>query len=62
MLDVITNALTKKNIPLIIEEISAESHDLVVLPEENVQSILDLSEELEDALIKALADFLREVE
>lgn len=61
LMDVITKALAKKNIPLTIEEISVESCDLVLLPEENVQSILNLPQELEDALIKALADFLREV-
>ena len=61
-MDVIRNALAKKKIPLTIEEISVESFDLVVLPDENAQSILDLPEELEDALIKALADFLREME
>lgn len=59
--DVIANALTKKNIPLAIEEISVESFDFVVLPDENVQSLLNLPEELENALMKALADFLREV-
>lgn len=62
LMDVIRNALAKKKIPLTIEEISVESFDLVVLPDENAQSILDLPEELEDALIKALADFLREME
>lgn len=61
LMDVIANALTKKNIPLAVEEISVESCDLVVLPDEDAQSLLDLPEELEDALIKALADFLREV-
>ena len=61
-MDVIANALTKKNIPLAVEEISVESFDLVVLPDENAQSFPDLPEELEDALIKALADFLREME
>ena len=60
LMDVIANALTKKNIPLAVEEISVESCDLVVLPDENAQNLLDLPEELEDALIKALADFLRE--
>lgn len=62
LMDVIRNALAKKKIPLTIEEISAESFDLVVLPDENAQNLLDLPEELEDALIKALADFLREME
>lgn len=61
LMDIIRNALAKKKIPLTIEEISVESFDLVVLPDENAQSILDLPEELEDALIKALADFLREM-
>lgn len=61
LMDVITKALTKKNIPMTIEEISVVSFDLAVLPEEKGQSILDLPEELEDSLIKALADFLREV-
>ncbi len=61
LMDVITNALTKKNIPLAVEEINVESFDLVVLPDENAQNLLDLPEELEDALIKALADFLREM-
>lgn len=61
LMDVIANALTKKNIPLTIEEISVENFDLAVLPDENAQSLLNLPEELEGALIKALADFLREV-
>ena len=61
LMDVIANALTKKNIPLAVEEISVESFDLVVIPDENAQNLLDLPEELEDALIKALADFLREI-
>lgn len=61
LMDVITKALTKKNIPLTIEEISVENFDLAVLPDENAQSLLNLPEELEGALIKALADFLREV-
>lgn len=62
LMGVITKALVKKKIPLTIEEISVESFDLVVLPDENAQNLLDLPEELEDALIKALADFLREME
>lgn len=62
LMDVIANALAKKKIPLTVEEINVESFDLAVLPDENAQSILDLPEELEDALIKALADFLREME
>lgn len=61
LMDVIRNALAKKKIPLTVEEISVESFDLVVLPDENAQNLLDLPEELEDALIKALADFLREM-
>lgn len=61
LMNVIRNALAKKKIPLTIEEISVERFDLVVLPDENAQNLLDLPEELEDALIKALADFLREV-
>ena len=61
LMDVIANALTKKNIPLAVEEISVESCDLVVLPDEDAQSLLNLPEELENALMKALADFLREV-
>lgn len=62
LMDVIANALTRKNIPLAVEEINVESFDLAVLPDEDAQSLLDLPEELEDALIKALADFLREME
>lgn len=61
LMDVIAKALTKKKIPLTIEEIGVESLDVVVLPDEDAQRLLDLPEELEDALIKALADFLREV-
>lgn len=62
LMDVIANALTRKNIPLTIEEINVESFDLAVLPDEDTQGLLNLPEELEDALIKALADFLREME
>lgn len=62
LMDVITKALTKKNIPLTIEALSVESCNFVVLPEGNVPSILNLPENLEDALIKALADFLREMQ
>lgn len=62
LMDVITKALTKKNIPLTIAELSVESCNFVVLPEGNVPSTLNLPEDLENALIKALADFLREMQ
>lgn len=59
LLGVISKALAAKRIPLNITQIHLESTDLAVYPEKRIADVHTLPENLEDALIQALADFLR---
>lgn len=61
LMKVVAKALKAKNIPLTVSEVQVESTEYAEISQQETTKLLDLSEELENALIKALADFLREM-
>lgn len=61
LMEVVAKALNTNNIPLAVSEIQVESTAYAEVSQQETTKRLELSGELENALIKALADFLREV-